>query len=104
MTMGKLEGKVAVITGGLSGIGRQIARRFGEEGAPVAIMDAREASRDDGMGGAEVAASLAAGGRFIQGDVRAPEDLDALFADAVGAYGRVDVLVSCAGVALFKPA
>jgi NAD(P)-dependent dehydrogenase (short-subunit alcohol dehydrogenase family) len=103
MTMGKLDGKVAAITGGLSGIGRQIAWRFSEEGARVVVMDAREDSRDDGLSGHQVAASLAAGGRFQRGDVRSPDDVDALFAATLEEYGELHVLVNCAGVALFKP-
>jgi glucose 1-dehydrogenase len=104
MTMGRLGGKVAIVTGGLSGIGRQIARRFGDEGARVVIVDGREDSRDDGMSGDDVAASLAAGGRFHRADVRSPDDLDRVFAATVSEHGQLDVLVNCAGIALFKPA
>jgi NAD(P)-dependent dehydrogenase (short-subunit alcohol dehydrogenase family) len=103
MTMGKLDGKVALITGGLSGIGRQIARRFGEEGAKVVVMDARTESRDDGMTGDAFVAGLPVGGLFHQGDVTSPEDADRAFAATIEAFGELNVLVNNAGVALFKP-
>jgi NAD(P)-dependent dehydrogenase (short-subunit alcohol dehydrogenase family) len=101
MTMGRLEGKVALVTGGLSGIGRQIALRFAEEGARVVVMDARDDSRDDGLTGESVVAGI--GGRFRRGDVTRPEDVDAVLVATVDEFGALDVLVNCAGVALFKP-
>jgi NADP-dependent 3-hydroxy acid dehydrogenase YdfG len=99
-TMGKLDGKVALITGGLSGIGRQIAQRFGEEGAQVVVMDARTESRDDGMTGDAFAADLPAGGLFQQGDVTSPDDADRALAATVDAFGELNVLVNNAGAAV----
>jgi len=94
---GKLEGKVAVVTGGNSGIGLATAREFAREGARVVITgrDARtlaEAARE--IGGEVLA---------LRSDAASLADIDGLF-DAVGErYGRVDVLFVNAGVAQFAP-
>jgi NAD(P)-dependent dehydrogenase (short-subunit alcohol dehydrogenase family) len=101
--VGKLEGKVALVTGGLSGIGRATAGLFAEEGAQVVVFDARADSRDDGAPGDDVAGGLAGGGVFVQGDVRSPEDVDRAVRTAVDRFGSVDVLFNAAGVIVFKP-
>lgn len=87
---GRLTGKVAVITGGASGIGEATARLFASEGARVLIAD-RNAAR-----GPEVASEI--GARFIETDVRSGEDVQAMFAAADEAWGRIDVIYNNAGV------
>lgn len=92
---GRLAGKVAVITGASSGIGRAAAVAFAREGAAVAL-----GSRDQQQG-TEVALSIESdGGRatFRTTDVSRPEDVDALVQDAKRDFGRVDVLYANAGV------
>lgn len=82
-----LDGKVALITGGSSGIGRAAALAFAREGARVALA-ARGAER-----GEEVAHEVcAAGGRavFIRADMSRPEEIEALIGRTVGEYGRLD--------------
>ena len=89
---GKLEGKVAVISGGTSGIGLAIARRFVKEGAHVFIFGRRREALDEAVRliGANVAA--------IQADATKLEDLDRV-ADAIrSAKGKVDVVVSNAAL------
>jgi NAD(P)-dependent dehydrogenase (short-subunit alcohol dehydrogenase family) len=89
---GKLEGKVAVISGGTSGIGLAIARRFVTEGAHVFIFGRRQAALEEAVRliGANVTA--------IQADATRLEDLDRV-ADAVrSAKGKVNVVVSSAGL------
>lgn len=95
--MGRLEGKVAVITGGNSGIGLATAREFRREGARVVITgrDARtlaEAARE--LGGEVLA---------LRSDSANLADIDALFAAVKERFGRVDVLFVNAGVARFAP-
>ena len=70
----RLEGKTAVVTGGSSGIGLAIARRFAAEGATVYIMGRRQAQLD------EAVALIGAGARAVQGDVTVANDLERLFA------------------------
>lgn len=89
---GRLDGKVAVITGGASGIGEATARLFALEGARVLIAD-RNAER-----GPEVASELGADARFVETDVRNGEDVQGMFAAADEAWGRVDVIYNNAGV------
>lgn len=96
----RLEGKVAVVTGGSQGIGEAIARRYADEGAAVAILNR------DGAAGAAVAESIAqAGGRAvaISCDVSRIE----LLGDAVSAVhealGPIDVLVNNAGAFVMSP-
>ena len=93
----RLENKVAVVTGGNSGIGLAIAREFANQGADVAIFgrnqDSLETARDE-IGGSTIA---------IQGDVTRISDLDRLFQAATDAFGKVDVLVVNAGVARPAP-
>ncbi len=94
--MGKLENKIAIITGGNDGIGEATARLFAQEGATVVIFARREERNR------AVAESIAADGgkaEYITGDVRKPEDVKRLFAEVAAKYGRVDVLVNDAGVA-----
>lgn len=101
--MGRLDRKVAFITGGLSGIGRETAALFAREGAHVVVFDARDCSRDDGLAGDAFVAGLGDGGLFILGDVTSPQDVDRAFDDALERFGSVDVLVNSAGISMFKP-
>ena len=93
--MGLLTDKVAVITGGISGLGRASAMRYAAEGAKVIVADIN-AER-----GANAAAEMSASGaavEFIQVDVTSKDSQQALFYDVVARYGRVDTLLAAAGV------
>ena len=91
----RLEGKVALITGGGSGIGRASALRFAAEGASIVASDLSEASAVE-----TVAAIREAGGEAtaVAGDVVSSDDAKAMVKAAVDAYGKLDVLVNSAGV------
>jgi len=93
----RLEGKVAIVTGGARGIGRGISERFAEEGAAVVIGDLLEAE------GTRTAEAIARGGgkaAFLRTDVTVPADLDALVALAESRYGKLDIVVPNAGIAV----
>jgi len=87
---GRLDGRVAVITGGCSGIGLATARRFASEGAKVVIGDV------DDERGPSVAAELQ--GTYVRCDVTDADQVDALFAAAKDTYGSVDVAFNNAGI------
>jgi len=102
MSGGKsLSGKVALITGGSRGIGAAVARRFAAAGIGVAIgYQAR----------ADAAASLAAditgaGGQClaVQGDITDAGAAQRIAADTVNRFGRIDILVNCAGIGPYRP-
>jgi NAD(P)-dependent dehydrogenase (short-subunit alcohol dehydrogenase family) len=86
----RLQGKVAVITGGCGGIGLATARRFAEEGARVVIGDL------DAANGQRIAEEL--DGAFVQLDVTDAVQVDGLFATARSRYGKVDVAFNNAGI------
>jgi NAD(P)-dependent dehydrogenase (short-subunit alcohol dehydrogenase family) len=94
--MGKLTGKVAVITGGNSGIGLAGAKRFLAEGAYVFITGRRQKELD------EAVASLGSGVTGVQGDVSKLEDLDRLFATVKATKGHIDILYANAGLGELK--
>jgi 3-oxoacyl-[acyl-carrier protein] reductase len=90
-----LKGKAVLITGGSTGIGAAAARGFGRNGAKVAINYNASHPRAE-----SVAADIKASGGeavLIQGDVTQPTEAARIMAEAVGAFGRVDVLVNNAG-------
>src|SRR6478736_6715762 len=93
---GKLNGKVAVITGGSTGIGLAAAKLFVREGAYVFITGRRQKELD------EAVKAIGNNVTAIQGDVAKLADLDRLY-QAVGAKGRIDVVFANAGVAEFAP-
>ncbi len=95
--MGKLEGKIALITGGNSGIGLATAKQFVSEGAYVFITGRREP---------ELAAAVKEIGRNVtgvQGDVSNLGDLDRLFAQIKREKGKLDIVFANAGVAKYAP-
>ena len=87
---GRLEGKVAVVTGGCSGIGLATVRRFAQEGATVVVGDLAD---DAGQALAEEV-----GGAYVHTDVASKDDVDRLFATAVEKYGKLDVAFNNAGI------
>jgi 3-hydroxybutyrate dehydrogenase/3-oxoacyl-[acyl-carrier protein] reductase len=91
--MGKLDGRVAAITGGTAGIGRGIAEAFLAEGAAVALNGRNKAK------GEQVLSELGVGDRaiFIAGDVMKGEDIDAFIDGAREHFGHLDILVNNAG-------
>ena len=89
--MGKLEGKVAVITGGATGIGRAAAKRFIEEGALVFIFGRRQKELDAAV------ADLGPNARAVKGSVSDLADLDRLYAAVKAEYGTLDIVFANAG-------
>ena len=92
---GELKGKVGLITGGGSGIGRATALAFARAGAKVAIADM------DAAGGQETAKQLAAAGSkalFVEADVSRPADAARMVADTVKRFGRLDCAFNNAGI------
>jgi NAD(P)-dependent dehydrogenase (short-subunit alcohol dehydrogenase family) len=89
--MSKLNGKIAVITGGSSGIGLAAAKRFVEEGAYVFITGRRAAELE------KAKAAIGRNVSIVQGDVASLEDLDRLYAQVKAEKGAVDIIVASAG-------
>jgi 3-oxoacyl-[acyl-carrier protein] reductase len=99
--MGKLEGKVAIVTGASKGIGASIATHLAESGAAVVVNYAsskegadRVVGEIEGKGGRAVA---------VQADMARADDVERLFSDAKTAFGRLDIVVNNAGVYEFMP-
>jgi NAD(P)-dependent dehydrogenase (short-subunit alcohol dehydrogenase family) len=87
---GRLKDKVAVITGAASGIGRETARRFAEEGAKVCVVDLNDGTGED------VAERL--DGLYVHADVTDPDDVQRMYREASEHFGGVDVLFNNAGI------
>jgi NAD(P)-dependent dehydrogenase (short-subunit alcohol dehydrogenase family) len=89
---GRVAGRIAVVTGAASGVGRACALRLAAEGATVIIADI------DAQGAAAVAHEIGGGAEVRLVDVGDESSVSALFKDVVGSYGRVDILVTCAAL------
>ena len=89
--MGRLEGKVAIVTGSTSGIGRACAERFAQEGAAVVVSGRRREV------GEALAAELGKGALFVAADVAKPADVEALVGRTLERFGRIDCIVNNAG-------
>lgn len=90
-----MEGKVALVTGATSGIGRATALKFAAEGAQVALVARRAAEL------AEVAQAIGAGGgqaRAIAADITRETEIERVVRETVGSFGGIDVLVNAAGI------
>jgi NAD(P)-dependent dehydrogenase (short-subunit alcohol dehydrogenase family) len=95
--MGKLEGKVALITGGNSGIGLATAKRFVQEGAHVFITGRRQSKLDEAV--KQVGSNVTG----VQGDVAKLSDLDRLFEQIKKDKSKLDIVFANAGIAKYAP-
>jgi NAD(P)-dependent dehydrogenase (short-subunit alcohol dehydrogenase family) len=95
--MGKLKGKVAVVTGGNSGIGLATAKEFAEQGARVVISGRDQKTLD------QAAKELGGDVLAVRADVAKLADIDKLFAAVRAKFGRIDVLFVNAGIGKFLP-
>lgn len=95
--MKRLEGKVAVVTGGNSGIGLASAKRLHQEGAQVVITGRDRKTLD------AAASAVGEGTVAIQSDISKLEDIDRLFSVVESKLGKIDVLFANAGIARFAP-
>jgi 3alpha(or 20beta)-hydroxysteroid dehydrogenase len=97
--MGKLDGRVAIITGGSGGIGRAAAKRFVDEGANVLLVDIAERALSE-----SIAALGEKHASWVCADVSSDEDTQRYINTAVERYGRIDILIANAGIeGNFKP-
>jgi len=95
--MGRLEGKVAVITGGNSGIGLATAKEFAEQGAKIVVAGRDQKTLD------EAARQLGPDALVVRADVAKLAEIDKLFAAVKTRFGRIDVLFVNAGIGRFSP-
>jgi NAD(P)-dependent dehydrogenase (short-subunit alcohol dehydrogenase family) len=95
--MSRLKGKIAVVTGGNSGIGLASAIRFAAEGAQVFIVGRRQEELDKALG------LIGANAVALQGDISRLEDLGRVFDQVKASAGRIDVLFANAGLGDFEP-
>jgi NAD(P)-dependent dehydrogenase (short-subunit alcohol dehydrogenase family) len=93
--MGKLQGKVAVITGGASGIGAATARLFVSEGAKVVLVDLNE---EKGKAFEQELKELNAEALFVKANITSEEEVADVFKQAVETFGKVDVVFNNAGI------
>ena len=98
--MAQLDGKVAIITGAASGIGKEIAKRFAIEGAKVVIADLQSPSAEAAAAEINRAGGTATG---VAMDVSDEAAVDAGIATTIERFGRLDILVSNAGIQIVKP-
>lgn len=94
--MARLDGKVALVTGGALGIGAATSAMLAREGASVAVTDVLD---DEGEAAAGRIRSFGGDARFWHLDVADETDVQRVFADVAGAFGKLDVLVNNAGIA-----
>jgi len=103
---GRLQDKVAIVTGSSSGIGRAICLAYSREGARVVCADLQPTTRfelnEDETRGTTHDRIIEAGGNaiFVQVDVRDAEQVEELVKAAVGTFGRLDIMVNNAGIGL----
>ena len=95
MIVGRLKDKVCIITGGNSGIGMKTAQVFAGEGAKLVLTDVSESNKEKLLKQIHEAGTEAI---FVRGDITNAEDNQKLMQAAVEAFGKIDVLVNCAGV------
>jgi NAD(P)-dependent dehydrogenase (short-subunit alcohol dehydrogenase family) len=95
MAQGKLADRVAIVTGGASGIGKAAAENFAAEGAKVIVADLESSA------GAKIAAAI--GGSFVPTDVREAKQVEALVKHATAKFGRLDVMFNNAGIGVSVP-
>ena len=98
--MGRLEHRVAVVTGSSMGIGRAIAERFAQEGAAIVVNSRNEARAKEAAADMRAAGFLAVG---EAGDVSRPEDAQHLAETALREFGRLDIWVNNAGINAIGP-
>ncbi|UNI24319.1 hypothetical protein JDV02_010075 [Purpureocillium takamizusanense] len=89
MSPGRLEGKVAIVTGAASGFGKGIAEKFAKEGGKVVVADLTEE--------AGTAVAKAVGGIFVRADVTKTADWEKLLSETLAAYGQLDIVINNAG-------
>lgn len=93
--MGRLDGKVCIVTGGNSGIGMKTAEVFAGEGARLVLTDVSESNKDKVL---KKIRDLGGEAIFVRGDITNAQDNEELMRLAAERFGQIDVLVNCAGV------
>lgn len=95
-----IKNKVAIITGAGRGVGRATARLFAQKGARVVLFSRTRVHLDESL---QAITSMGGHGLAIAGDVAREEDVQELFRQVRESYGRVDILVNCAGIVAVRP-
>src|SRR5919199_3253680 len=97
MLGGRLDGRVAIVTGGSSGIGRASALRFAEEGAKVVIADVRPDPRESGDPTHLVITERGGQAEFVQTDVTQPDGVEQMVRQALDRFGALHAIMTAAG-------